>query len=456
MREWNYIRNLDKLERHASLTNDKLAAALGISFSTLRRLRKGMPASEYTVQRIERGAKRLRWKHKLKIEKPSFTLKLNVNPRMLRYQRLELIDPNKLISADVLSKVIAGHAFTKSFAEVLRYFFRNIALTKEEYDLQRLTNPSGRHFVEEWKQKIPSLTTGDQLIDLHVLLRKHFRAFIEQQAVTKAKHAAMKKTGSVEVSELRIPTSSVQSLSVAEQNLFIALSLACNELGFLTRLATISGHQTRSGRIYDAFLLSQQMTVIKLFAGKILESWRMFQARYFGSSLSKIYDPLLSRTTKRNLKAIKTYFNKSKNIIAVIRNEAAFHYSKSSVHEALEYVNAEQGCLFYFATGRRYNNLYHFGEVAMAGHLLSQLDADRSRAIRIAQDEISDIGDKMSLLLTDILSCLIKKAVHHDRDSTEAIIFHVGLERKTNAPGLPIFIHPNDYYNEYTKLRRSL
>ena len=30
MRKWNYIRNLDKLERHASLSNDKLAAALGI------------------------------------------------------------------------------------------------------------------------------------------------------------------------------------------------------------------------------------------------------------------------------------------------------------------------------------------------------------------------------------------------------------------------------------------
>jgi hypothetical protein len=161
-------------------------------------------------------------------------------------------------------------------------------------------------------------------------------------------------------------------------------------------------------------------------------------------------------TTKDNLKFLKRYFNKSGNVVSLIRNEAAFHYSRANVYEALNSVTGDRGCVTYLAGPRYHHELYEFCEMAMAAHLLDQTDADRKRAVVTVQQEIADVGTKLSHFLKDVLLIILQDAVAIYPKSVKMIISSLGLDRKKSSSPIPVFINPGDYYNEFTKLRRLL
>jgi hypothetical protein len=142
----------------------------------------------------------------------------------------------------------------------------------------------------------------------------------------------------------------------------VAFALAHNELAFLPHLATIREHQTRSGRIFDAFSLSQQLTILKLYAGNIHECWNLVRLRYFSTQLSKKYDAKVSKYSKENLKFLKNHFSGSKNVISLVPNEAAFRYSRADVHQVLDCVTADRRCVTYLSGAKYHYELYEFGE----------------------------------------------------------------------------------------------
>ncbi|MDR3558446.1 MAG: hypothetical protein P4L61_02855 [Candidatus Pacebacteria bacterium] len=160
-------------------------------------------------------------------------------------------------------------------------------------------------------------------MDLVIVLREQFRGFFEHGDIIEKRYKTFKKSGAAEITELRIPVASIKALSIPEQNLLVAFALAHNELAFLARLAIIGEHQTRSGRIFDAFSLSQQLTILKLYAGNIHECWNLVRLRYFSTQLSKKYDAKVSKYSKENLKFLKKHFSGSKNVISLVRNKAA-------------------------------------------------------------------------------------------------------------------------------------
>ena len=91
----------------------------------------------------------------------------------------------------------------------------------------------------------------------------------------------MGKHGTVSVVELTIPIENMKALSAAEQNLLITFGQACNELAVLIRLAVLALIiQTKMGAGCTRHSVSQQMTIMKLLAGKLHECWKLVRARY--------------------------------------------------------------------------------------------------------------------------------------------------------------------------------
>ena len=58
--------------------------------------------------------------------------------------------------------------------------------------------------------------------------------------------------------------------------------------------------------------------------------------------------------------------------------------------------------------------------------------------------------------MKDILFIALQDVVGVDPKGVKIIVSKFGLDRKRNTTPIPVFIKPNDYYNEFTKLRRLL
>jgi len=162
------------------------------------------------------------------------------------------------------------------------------------------------------------------------------------------------------------------------------------------------------------------------------------------------------KDTKADLKALQRYFKKGSNIIARIRNEAAFHYSNADVREAFGYVTDKRECLVYLAQKRFWHELHFYAEVAMAGHLFAQVHRNRVKAIRTAQNDIANIGTKLTGVMGEILAEVRASAMKHDPSNVSAIIYPVEMERRRALSSIPVFIRPTEYNVEYFRLARAL
>jgi hypothetical protein len=299
MRSAYYVRNLAKVQKQKRLTNLEFSSKLGISLNMLVALKKGKTTTPKIAHRIVRNLKPSRGRKTIVVEQPRLLLRLHLNPKFVRYQVLEYIDRRSLIAPQPLLQALQGHAFTNSFAGKLRAFFNAIVVGEDEYTFERVNSRTKTSIVDEWKSSIPSLITGDEFIDLVILIQERFRTFLEHRSLNEEKDRATKKAGAAQITEVSVSKESLESLTESEQSLFVAFGLANNELGFLIRLATIAGHQTQVGRMHDAFQFSQQMAILKLLAGKIFECWKLVRMRYFGPGLSRVYDKLIDAQTNR-------------------------------------------------------------------------------------------------------------------------------------------------------------
>jgi len=92
----------------------------------------------------------------------------------------------------------------------------------------------------------------------------------------------------------------------------------------------------------------------------------------------------------------------------------------------------------------------------MAGHLFAHVHKDRAKAIRTAQNDISEVGTKLASVMGEILQEVRQIAMKTDPDGVRAVIFPVELERRRTLISIPIFIKPTEYNVEYLRLARAL
>ena len=137
-----------------------------------------------------------------------------------------------------------------------------------------------------------------------------------------------------------IPISEKQldSIPAEERIFFIQIGHLANELSTLNRLLLFVSNSNGATDLERRARRSQALLLVRLCSGKLFKGWQMLLRDYFGSKLSKEYDPLLDESGRNSLTEIKRYFSKSK-LIKDIRDNFAFHYPAADLRKQLQRTN---------------------------------------------------------------------------------------------------------------------
>ncbi len=175
----------------------------------------------------------------------------------------------------------------------------------------------------------------------------------------------------MEVFEINITKSQLESLPKEERTLVLQFGHVCNELSFLNKLLLIVSDTETEG-LRNSGMVAQSMIVARIFIGKVFEAWRMLERDFFSSKLSKEIEPLLPEEGKNNLKQLKQYFGKS-NLISIIRNQYSFHYISDHMKDILKPFDDKR--TFKLIVGPGYaNTLHHFSEEIISTSMLSKTE----------------------------------------------------------------------------------
>jgi len=141
------------------------------------------------------------------------------------------------------------------------------------------------------------------------------------------------------------------SIPKAERTFFVLLTHLANILYTLRKLTVFcAAGREESNEIVRRAQNAQALLMVRLTAGYLWEGWRLLQANYFGSCLSREYDKVLSNAAKKCLDDIKRYFSQKKCNVKTIRNKFAFHLLQESpgeISELIEQDNTGQYSLYF-------------------------------------------------------------------------------------------------------------
>jgi hypothetical protein len=164
----------------------------------------------------------------------------------------------------------------------------------------------------------------------------------------------------MELVKIGIPKSELLLIPENERIFFVQLTNLLNDLIILRKLIYFSSSTEESNDTIRKALNSQALFLLRLQAGKLSEGWQLLQNYFFKSQLSQDYENRLSPEGKNDLAGIKKYFN-NRNIVSLIRNEFAFHYSPESAVKIKELINnAPDSEVFELFLAEHFGNCFCF------------------------------------------------------------------------------------------------
>lgn len=451
MSECYYVRGLELYRKRRSLNLKALSEDLELSADTVRKILSGRPVSLATARKIMKSKNPGFRTKKIVVERPDRVAIFVQNKKIARYISYADIREEDIVPPAVLKQILAGRPFTRTFEVRLRRMLRWLLVLPDELTIVDLDVGAKSMAAEEWRLYTPASVSEDDFFDLFVWARDAFRVYLETHDRQREKRKRLQRSGSFHVSELRLPKAGITSLGLEKKRLLVMLGLAHNELAVLSRLSMLSLHHARQGRMYDAFALSQQLTMLKLYAGKQYEAWRMFERVYYKAKLSIGMDKLLTDETRFTLRSLKKYFSASSNHIQRIRNEEAFHYGQKKPTDWVGSLDSETESIAYLSFGNYHLTHYHFSEIAILNNLLSDINSSRREALNILKIEVAETGLRLLGVIQEIVLTMIKEINGVRPKSMRAIVMEVEFERKKNGATLPIFVDGSDYRKDFLR-----
>ena len=144
----------------------------------------------------------------------------------------------------------------------------------------------------------------------------------------------------MKVIDIKLDKDKLLQLPELERTLYLALGHAANENNALAKMLYWSSNAPARNEAEDRGRFTLQLLFMRLLAGKLNESWGLLNQKYFGTGLSRTYDPKLDDVARQSFKSLKSYFGRE-NACYKIRNQFAFHYSPEEVTAVLPSINDE-------------------------------------------------------------------------------------------------------------------
>jgi hypothetical protein len=194
--------------------------------------------------------------------------------------------------------------------------------------------------------------------------------------------------------------------SAAERSFFLVMAHLVNEINALNKLILWSHEYPTQNTAEENGKMSLTFLLLRLLAGKLSEGNELLHKKFYGSKISKNYEPALSAKGREALSQIKQYFRGTNNV-AAIRNNYAFHYSPEELDSVLPTISEELE--LYVSDGGGANTLYYFAEVLAIRAILNSIDdKDGYSAYKKLTEELPMIAgwfiDFAEALLVEFLS----------------------------------------------------
>lgn len=205
--------------------------------------------------------------------------------------------------------------------------------------------------------------------------------------------------------KVAIPKSKLNLMPQNERMFFILFGALLNDLSMFQKLMLFSANSRTTNRVVRGAQNMQALSLARFQIGILSEGWQLLQKNYFGTQVSKEYEPLLSESAKKSLENLKRYFSTNENWMCSVRNRFCFHYpSSKEIAELIDETPTSEifeifmsefygNCLFSMS-----NTILNFGILKCTG----------GSDLENAMDKLLRDGNKVSSWFGDFLGeCLL-------------------------------------------------
>ncbi len=208
-----------------------------------------------------------------------------------------------------------------------------------------------------------------------------------------------------------IPKSKLYLMPQNERIFFILFGALLNDLSMFQKLMIFSTNSKTKNRVVRAAQNMQTLSFARFQIGILSEGWQLLQKNYFGTRVSKEYEPLLSEPAKESLENLKRYFSTNENWMCSVRNRFCFHYpSSEEIAKLIDEAPASE--IFEIFMSEFYGNCFF----SMSNTIVNFgiLKCTGSSNLQSAMDKLLRDGNKVSRWFGDFLGeCLLVIANKH-------------------------------------------
>jgi hypothetical protein len=197
----------------------------------------------------------------------------------------------------------------------------------------------------------------------------------------------------MDIKVVRVPKAILDNIPELERAFYVHIGHLRNEIMVIQKLAWWNNNNRSGSDVLAAVNVSQGLILIRLLAGKVWEGWDLVGRAYFSTKVSHSIEAKLSIKTREALAELKAYFGK-RNIIYMIRNQFAFHYSLPFLRDQLAKIE-ETDKLAIYLTRKNVNVFYEISEAIANSAMLDAVEkGNYDGAMRKLLNEVLDVAKK--------------------------------------------------------------
>jgi hypothetical protein len=228
-----------------------------------------------------------------------------------------------------------------------------------------------------------------------------------------------------------------------ERVLVVLLAHAANELSVLTKLFHFSAKARDAELVLTEASNAQALVLGRILTGKLHECWRLLERAFFASAISRDYASKFDAEASGAMDQLKKYFGR-KNLIEVVRNNFAFHYSTDLVKGGYEALGVDDPLNVYLSQTNA-NTLYGFAETVTGRALMQAINpSDHKAAFDALILETSQAVRRLNIVIGACMHACFERHLGGDLYSLGARTISIEGAASSQEVELPYFVEVAD------------
>lgn len=243
----------------------------------------------------------------------------------------------------------------------------------------------------------------------------------------------------IELHQVDLKKEQLDRIPESERRLFVLVAHAANELNTLAKLFHFACSSASESGLTGQAENAQALVLARVLTGKIYEFWQLLQMSFFAAQLSREYEPLMEAEPRASLNELKRYFGRE-NLITLVRNKFAFHYSSDQVDAGYMAVIEGDPLQIYLAKNNA-NTLYAFADTIAGRAMLEAIQpGNHSAAFDALITETSKAVRDIGTVIDGIMIVCFQKYIGTSFYDLGAKIIEVEGVPESQKVAIPFFV----------------